>query len=674
MFEFWRFKPVDLTVYTKLDADITYSLVFLSVFVAALAAYASLVVLNRAWASNNQKSKSLWLIFGALVMGTGVWSMHFTGMLAYMVPTTMTYNLPLTTLSVIPAMLGAYYALNEMAKFHFSFLQVQRSALSLALGIGAMHFIGMEAMQTDALMRYRLDLFLLSLIAAHVQASIALYVVVYSYKSEKNKGLSKVLSAFVMGTAISGMHYIATAAASFYMIELPTEHVHTTNLGLSFVIATVIVIFVATTVLCSIVEQRFDDTALLALQSSIREKFIIEHMVDGLLVIESTGGAILANNAIRKMFHLNDGQEKCSLSSIIPEFTYQKLLEDVELERPNIINKILPCEGVKQDGVIFPLEVRFSTMPIFADTERTFNCIVSDLTSKVEMEVQLRQAQKLESMGQLAAGIAHEINTPTQFVSDNTTFLKDAFIESLSVLNQCNKLTNKPLNEVSEEEWTALKSSIENADLDFISEEVPSAFDQSVEGLQRISSIVKAMKSFSHPSKGHAEPADLKEVLETTITVARNEWRYVAELTTEFDENLPSILCIRDELSQVFLNIIVNATHAIEDQCAQSDQTSGNIHIKTSEENGNAKIAISDNGSGMKQEVLKRMFDPFFTTKEVGKGTGQGLNMAYAVIVEKHKGKIKAESQLGKGTTFIITLPINNVYLEEECEFAGEEK
>jgi len=667
MFEFWRFKSIDLELYTRLVAEINYSLVFLSVFVAALASYASLVVLERAWASNSHKSKYLWLVFGALVLGSGVWAMHFTGMLAYMVPVSMSYDFLLTSVSVLPAILGAFYALDEMGKFHFSFIKIQQSALSLAIGIGFMHFIGMEAMQTKAIMIYDLGLFLLSLLAAHVLATLALYVVVYMYKVERNKQLIKMVSAIVMGAAISGMHYIATASVSFYLIELPIEHIHETHLALSFVIASVIVIFVSTTILCSIVEQRFDASALLALQSSIREKDIIEHMANGLLVIQSSGTAVLANTAIRKMFAYSEmKKDSCTLKTLIPGFDYQKLLDDSLLESPKILNNLITLEGVKFNGDVFPIEARFSTMPVLVGTEAIFYCIVSDLTSKVELEVQLRQAQKLESMGQLAAGIAHEINTPTQFVADNTTFLKEAFEGCLKVLNESKTLTDNALTDVNEEQWSQLKKSMDESDLAFLTEEVPAAFEQSIEGLQRISSIVKAMKSFSHPSKGNAESANLSELLDTTITVARNEWRYIAELTTDFDENLPSILCIRDELSQVFLNIIVNATHAIEDRCAKSEKTSGTIHIETREENGNAKIIISDDGGGMKPDVLKRMFDPFFTTKEVGKGTGQGLNMAYSVITDKHKGVIKADSTLGQGTKFIIELPIVNNYLEED--------
>lgn len=307
---------------------------------------------------------------------------------------------------------------------------------------------------------------------------------------------------------------------------------------------------------------------------------------------------------------------------------------------------------------LFPIEAHFSKMTLVIDFQVMFSCVMRDITERLLLEKQLNQAQKLESIGQLAAGIAHEINTPTQYVIDNTSFLESSFTGIAPVIRQCQALIACNDGELKTSELEQLQALIEQADVDFLLEEIPMALSQSLEGLHRISTIVKAMKSFSHPSKGEMQLTSLAEAIDTTITVARNEWRYIAELTTHFDENIPKINCVRDELNQVFLNIIVNAAHAIEEKAKTRDSYKGEIKISTYQNDKFVIIEICDNGAGMTEEVQARIFDPFYTTKDVGKGTGQGLSLAYSVIVERHQGKIDVNSILGEGSTFIISLPI----------------
>ncbi len=461
MFEFWRFKSISLEQYTLLTANYDVPLVILSVFVSSLAAYSALVVLERAWASQNQKLTQRWLLFGSLVMGIGVWAMHFTGMLAYMMPISMSFSFPITVLSVFPAILGAFFALRKLAKLHFSFIQIQMSALSLALGIGCMHFIGMEAMKTNALMNYELGLFLLSLLCAHLLATMALYLIVASYKAVSNKFIVNLVCTIVMGMTVAGMHYVGMASVSFYLstsVTVATTTMLHNSLGLSFAIAGIIAIFVATTILCSIVEQRLAAAELVARQSTIREKDIIEHMANGLLIIKDSGQVTLTNSAALKMFGYSAKQkENWLLEQLIPDFTYKKLCEDSILSTPKIINKTITNEGIRNDGELFPIEAHFSVMPIMINSQITFNCVISDISSKIELESQLQQAQKLESIGQLAAGIAHEINTPTQYVTDNTSFLQSAFDSCLAILNASKTLSNKTIAQLSEDDLFKLR-------------------------------------------------------------------------------------------------------------------------------------------------------------------------------------------------------------------------
>ena len=284
-----------------------------------------------------------------------------------------------------------------------------------------------------------------------------------------------------------------------------------------------------------------------------------------------------------------------------------------------------------------------------------FLAMKEDITERRFLEQQLRQAQKLEGIGQLAAGIAHEINTPTQFVSDNLTFLRDSWTAAFQLLEQYRQAVRSERASMS-----SILAELERAeaecDLDFIVTEVPRAIDQGLEGTRRVAKIVRAMKDFSHPDSAEKTATDLNKAIESTVTVARNEWKYVAELTTEFAPDLPPVVCYPGEVEQVILNLLVNSAHAVKEKV--KDGKKGQITIKTRKCGEMAEITIADSGTGIPEAIRSKVFDPFFTTKDVGKGTGQGLALAYGVVVKKHGGKIWFESEEGKGTTFYIHLPI----------------
>ena len=275
------------------------------------------------------------------------------------------------------------------------------------------------------------------------------------------------------------------------------------------------------------------------------------------------------------------------------------------------------------------------------------------------MEIQLRQAQKLESIGQLAAGIAHEINTPTQFVSDNTRFIQESFEDLGQLIELRNELINcAEQGTVPPEILAKQKQLVEEIELDYLMEEVPRAIEQSLDGLQRISKIVRAMKEFSHPGSEEKTPININNAIESTIDVSSNEWKYSADIIKELDANLPLVPCLPGEFNQVILNTIINAAHAIAEALGENSGQKGTITIQTRQEEGWARIAISDTGTGIPEEIRSKIFDPFFTTKEVGRGTGQGLSIAYSVIVDKHDGRVDVESEVGQGSTFIFRLPL----------------
>lgn len=282
--------------------------------------------------------------------------------------------------------------------------------------------------------------------------------------------------------------------------------------------------------------------------------------------------------------------------------------------------------------------------------------LVEELRERERMSMELHIARKLESVGRLASGIAHEINTPIHFVGDGVSFLKSAVADLRQLLEiYRDAVENLVRGAEPEPVQRRLKDIEEKFDRPFLDEEIPAAFERTHEGIERVASIVRAMKEFAHPDEHEHSPADINRAIETTLLVASNEYKYCAKVQTELTE-LPPVMCNIGEINQVFLNLIINAAHAI--QAAGRDADSGLIRIHTASSGNFVEIVFEDNGCGIPKENLERMFDPFFTTKEVGKGTGQGLAISRSIIVEKHSGKIDVDSEVGRGTRMILRLPV----------------
>jgi len=282
-----------------------------------------------------------------------------------------------------------------------------------------------------------------------------------------------------------------------------------------------------------------------------------------------------------------------------------------------------------------------------------------DITQRKKLEDQLLQAQKLESIGQLASGIAHEINTPMQYMGDNTRFLEEAFRDIAELLEKHKRLLESvESGKGTSEQAAEVTESMDAIDLEYLLREVPKSIEQILEGIDRVTQIVQAMKEFAHASTNTKEFIDLNKSIESAITVAGNEWKYVAEMETDFDSALPLVPCLPGEFNQVILNLIINATQAIADVVGDGAASKGTIRISTCQDGDWAEIRISDTGRGVPEEIRSRIFDPFFTTKEVGKGSGQGLAIARSIVTDKHDGTITLETGSGKGATFIVRLPI----------------
>ncbi|WP_052812987.1 ATP-binding protein [Desulfonatronum thioautotrophicum] len=332
------------------------------------------------------------------------------------------------------------------------------------------------------------------------------------------------------------------------------------------------------------------------------------------------------------------------------------VMEDLRFQRQNA-----------QDGYL-----KLSIAPLLTTSAETMGGLIllgEDVTERRLLEGQLIQAQKLESIGQLAAGVAHEINTPIQFLSDNMRFLQEGFEELNGLVSTSRELVrNASNNHFSTQEVGKLADRYAAADLDYLLQEIPQAIAQSLEGLERVTHIVRSMKSFAHPGEQCMVLADINAALTDTVTVSRNEWKYVAEMHMDLDPDLPLVMCLVSELNQAFLNIITNAAQAVAEAYGEHSLEQGVITISSRKDGEWIEIRITDNGTGIPENIRPRLFDPFFTTKEVGKGTGQGLVIVHNAIVTRHGGSIAVESTVGQGTTFVLRLPVNGATEETFVE------
>jgi PAS domain S-box-containing protein len=284
--------------------------------------------------------------------------------------------------------------------------------------------------------------------------------------------------------------------------------------------------------------------------------------------------------------------------------------------------------------------------------------VVQDVTARKRLELELQSSQRLEAVGHLAAGIAHEINTPIQFVGDNLHFVQDAFQDRQAAMDMFSRQLNQAVQAGAApgsvlELWDKAQKTV---DMEYLTTEIPKALEQSLGGVERIATIVRAMKAFAHPGQKEKVAADLNKGLRDTLTVARNELKYVADVETDFGD-LPPVVCHLADLNQVFLNLLVNGAQAIGAVVKESG-VKGRIRVTTRADGDWVTVTISDTGCGIPEAIRTRVFDQFFTTKEVGRGTGQGLALAHSIVVDKHGGRIAFEPNLPQGTTFVVSLPI----------------
>jgi PAS domain S-box-containing protein len=353
----------------------------------------------------------------------------------------------------------------------------------------------------------------------------------------------------------------------------------------------------------------------------------------------------------------------CLLTELSPVLDWTLLAEATQRCCDNRASVYLdPVRFKRTDGTEGVLGMSISLMIGAEDQHLGYIILGADITERQILETRLEQARKMESIGQLSAGIAHEINTPIQYIGDNVHFLKQSFADLLQAVAAYQQFVARFEGQAdAQDALQTLNKALQRLDLDYLASEIPSAVDQTLEGIQRVSEIVRAMKGFAHSGERRMTPVNLNKALQDTLTVTRNEWKYVAEVETEWAADLPNVLCAAGEINQVFLNLIMNAVDAIRDVVGSDGRQKGKIRLSTHNLGNWVEVRIADTGTGIPEAVRSRIFEPFFTTKEVGKGTGQGLAIAYDIVVTKHKGDLTFETQIGQGTTFIVRLPVNTV-------------
>lgn len=401
------------------------------------------------------------------------------------------------------------------------------------------------------------------------------------------------------------------------------------------------------------------------LEATQRLKTILDSVVEGILIIDATGMIQDFNKSAGEILRAT-GDELLGTSVDVMFIDRKATVRHRLLNRCiNISSGVLKYDytetmAQRLDGDSFPMEIIVS--PANFESEMSYLYIFRDITrrktaeeSQKKLEEDLREALKLEAIGHLAGGIAHEINTPSQYIRDNLKFLNDSYGSLSRILGLALQTLWKNRASLPPNTFEDFVRQMRDSDLEFLLEEIPHATQQSLDGINQVARIVLSMKEFSHPGGAEKTTTDINRVLSNVIVISRNEWKHNADIIEKFDPEIPHIPCHINEINQVFLNLIVNAAQAI--QAAGRKPDVGHITVKTTSLDDSILISISDNGTGIAKEDRSKVFNPFFTTKEVGKGTGQGLSITHDIVTVRHGGRIWFETEMGKGTTFHVLLP-----------------
>lgn len=761
---FWHFSSHGATSGPPLHGEYSLWLVVLSVFVAMLAALAALSIVGRLRLLPSARAKAGWLAAGSLAMGSGIWAMHFTGMLAFSLDAEVRFLLVPTLASFVPAVLGSLLALHTLSSRRKKTRSMLVSAGGFTIAIAAMHFIGMEAMSVaGAAMFYDPSAFAFSVVIAYALALAALYV--QFLVEDSAAGMSHVpptwaqpIAAVVMGLAVAGMHYTAMASAQFMATAdapLPDAAFFATK-SMAVVIVGLCAAIAAVTMGGVAVDRRLDEAARAIDESNFRHRTVVEHVRDGLLVISDTGRIESANPAAAAIFGYQQHELVDEpLSRILPldhntidsyvdtrrdatglhreggnvalqigghairigrkrattlilrvrdevdalerrlrrlvaavEYTDEAILImdadlrvvyanpgfertfagtarssigcdvsvalgiDTDSEAYRSVKEALARSMVWQGRLALPRrdggmrQIDMSVSPVRNEINLITNFVafLRDVTSKLAVEQQLQQAQRLESIGQLAADVANEIDTPAHLAADNIRFLANTFSPLLQMLRSYRNSLEPEAAAQSAENRRASSDPVRTLDIDFVCREIPRVLAETEQNLAHIAGMLNAMKKVANPAADLFEPADVNATLHSAVTVSRNRWKKDADVELDLADDLPHVPCFVTELNQVFLHLLLNAVDSIARGTPAEDK--GRIVIATRLQGDNVEISFRDNGAGIRESLEARMFEP-----------GSPLTGARDIVTRSYGGSLTFESLPGVATTFRVRIP-----------------
>jgi PAS domain S-box-containing protein len=387
---------------------------------------------------------------------------------------------------------------------------------------------------------------------------------------------------------------------------------------------------------------------------------ITSNLYEGVVVVDAAGTITFANRSCRRMLLAQERDlEGTAINSV---FRLASQSGPISFAASPFQRTATNGAIATDDDAVFEfgngqrLAVAYACAPLDDEGARRLAIIsFRSIEALKEAQREALQSSRLASVGQLAAGIAHEINTPIQYIGDNLRFIRESFVGVDKALRGMMATIDE--GRIPQPVADDLRRLFEKCELDYLLEELPTAAGQSLNGVDHVSHIVRSMKEFSHPGTTAKVATDINRAIASTMTVSTNEWKHVARVETELDPALPAVLCFPADLNQVLLNLIVNASHAI---ASLGRSELGTIRISTRRDGSAVEIRVADSGPGVPPAIRERIFDPFFTTKDVGRGTGQGLAISLDVIVNKHGGKIYLDEGVTQGAVFVIKLPIGD--------------
>ena len=629
-------------------------LVVVSIVVAVLAAYAALGLADRIAAAETARAKRLWLVSGAIAMGIGIWAMHFVGMLAFQLPVAVAYTLGGTLLSVAPAVGASCVVLYVTSRPTLRRLQLLPAGALMALGIGAMHYIGMAAMQTAAHMLYDPILFTGSIVVAFGLATSALHLHFRASRRAKTDGCrtrhrTRLGAAVTMGLAVACMHYTGMAAVYFFPTgghPAPTGALQPTLLAVLVGVAAMVVLALA--ILVAVVDGRLKAAALSVRTSRSRMMQAIESVSEGFCLYDAEDRLVLCNSRYRELNR--DGDCEVILGETFEQIIRRAAERGLITEAIGRVDEWVAGRlAARREPAGPSVQQRSNGRWIQINEQRTddggivaiFTDITDLKTAEIELsetienlkatQTQLIQSEKMAALGQLTAGIAHEINTPVGVVSSTV----DSFDRCVKRIVEAVE-TSRTLDDVKSD-----RSFQRSVDLIRNNSRIIS------EASRRIAKIVRGLRAFSD-EESPQQAADLRECVEKSLTLVQHQLREGVTIAKRLGD-VPLIPCRPADLNQVLLTLLTNAIQAIRGQ--------GEVMVETARDEIWARIRISDTGAGIPKEKLKGLFDFGFTTKGTRVGVGMGLSSAYGVV-QRCGGDISVSSEVGKGSVFTISLPL----------------